>query len=90
VEEGLSVRAVESIVARAIVLEGKKTPKKLANIEATESSIFERTQYEHIEDQLRNALGTRVAVRGGKNGKIEIDYYSSDELTRIVDVICGN
>jgi ParB family chromosome partitioning protein len=85
VEEGLSVRAVEAIVARVIILENKKSLKKVV---APEPS----SPLAHIEDQLRNRLGTRVAIRPGSGGRgsIEIDYFSEDELGRIVDSICGH
>jgi ParB family chromosome partitioning protein len=84
VEEGLSVRAVEAIVARVIILENKKSLKKVV---ASEPS----SPFAHIEDQLRNRLGTRVAIRPGTGGRgsIQIDYFSEDELGRIVDSICG-
>lgn len=83
VEEGLSVRAVEAIVARVIILEAKKPLKRITISD-------QLSPYTHIEDQLRNTLGTRVAIRHGSagKGKIEIDYFSEDELTRVVDSIC--
>lgn len=41
-----------------------------------------------IEDRLRGGLGTKVKLRSGeKGGKIEIEYYSDEELTRIVEII---
>lgn len=42
----------------------------------------------HIQNQLMTYLGTKVFCKGNlKNGKIEIDYYSSDDLERILDLI---
>jgi ParB family chromosome partitioning protein len=41
-----------------------------------------------IEQKFIDALGTRVNVRGnGKKGKIEIDYYSSEDLERIFQIL---
>ena len=41
-----------------------------------------------IEQKFLDALGTKVSVRGGlKKGKIEIDYYSLDDLERIYDML---
>jgi ParB family chromosome partitioning protein len=88
VEEGLSVRAVESIVGRVVVLDsGGKSGRK-----GGENSKPSQGGYPHIEDQLRNALGTRVHVRHGSDGKgrVEIEYFSEEELDRIVDVICND
>lgn len=41
-----------------------------------------------IEQKFLDALGTKVSVKGGlKKGKIEIDYYSLDDLERIYDML---
>lgn len=83
VSEGLSVRHVEKLVAA--IREGKtdrtgtkpapSKPKKDANFAA-------------IEDDLRRWLGTRVAVRptDDKRGHIEIEYFSLDELDRLLEL----
>ena len=43
-----------------------------------------------VEEQMRNVLGTRVTVRGDVGrGRVEIEFYSEDDLTRIVDLIAG-
>ena len=38
---------------------------------------------------MKSAIGTNVAIstRNFKKGKIEIEYYSNDELVRIIDLI---
>ena len=45
--------------------------------------------YKGIEEKIKMILGTKVTVNHKKNnkGKIEIEYYSRDELERIVDMI---
>ena len=41
-----------------------------------------------FEKKMENSLGTKVKViNGKKKGKIEIEYYSKDELERIIDLI---
>lgn len=41
-----------------------------------------------IEDKLRDHLGTKVKItHRGKKGKIEIEYYSLEELDRLLDII---
>jgi hypothetical protein len=43
-----------------------------------------------LEDQLRMVLGTKVRIqRNGAGGTVEISFYSSDDLTRLADVILG-
>lgn len=45
--------------------------------------------YQDIEEQLKTSLGTKVSVSSKENGsgKIEIEFYSSEELDRIVDLL---
>ena len=78
VEEGLSVRAVEALVKKAN-LPPKSTPSKIK----TEGADV-------IENQLKEILGTKVKLKAGaKKGKIEIEYYSNDDLDRIISLLKG-
>ena len=45
--------------------------------------------YNNIEEQMKNIIGTKVSVNPKANGKgrIEIEYYSEQELERIYDLI---
>lgn len=74
----LSVRETERLVKR---LKSKKT--KQAEVEAD-------PQLEFLTEQLKRLLKTMVRIkdRGGK-GKVEIEYYSWDDLERILDLIRG-
>ena len=48
-----------------------------------------KTIYGHLEERMKNIMGTKVSIKT-KNydkGKIEIEYYSNDELERIMDLI---
>ena len=42
-----------------------------------------------LEEKMKMILGTKVAInqKDDKKGKIEIEYYSMDELDRIIDLI---
>ena len=43
---------------------------------------------EKVRDDLSSKLGTKVLFKEkGKTGKIEIEYYNEDDLSRIVDII---
>lgn len=43
-----------------------------------------------LEDELRRCLGTKVRISWqGKKGKVEIEYYSQEELDRIIEVLRG-
>ena len=88
ISENLSVRALESIVSRVVVLDGSKPNlKQTTNRKASIESSFPE-----VVDRIRNALGTKVSIRHKKvgSGKIEIEYFSEQELERIVDYICKN
>ena len=74
--EGLSVRDVERIAQET-------TQTKRDRARPSRSSHLE-----DLERQLRERLGTRVAVqdRGGK-GRITIEYFSTEELDRLLEVL---
>jgi ParB family chromosome partitioning protein len=75
--DGLNVRAVE----------GKGTPKGRAPKTATPE---EELVIKQLADDLKNFLGTKVHVKNSsRGGKIEIMYYSAEELARIYQKIKG-
>jgi ParB family chromosome partitioning protein len=83
IAEGLSVRQVEQIAAARAERAGrgaaaKSAPEKDPNVV-------------QIEDDLRRRLGTKVQLRSGDNGRgrIEIEYFSLDELDRLLALL-GN
>ncbi|WP_132243811.1 ParB/RepB/Spo0J family partition protein [Marinisporobacter balticus] len=77
----LSVRETESLVEK-IVDRKEEKPKKQKTKEDTLT---------FIEDILKTRLGTKVSIiKGKKKGKIEIEYYSEEELTRLVELLQGN
>ena len=45
--------------------------------------------YHDLEEQMKGILGTKVCInhKDAKKGKLEIEYYSQDELDRIIDMI---
>lgn len=78
IKKGLSVREAETLVQRL------KKPRRPAGKKQPDSHTLSLA-----EDIMRH-LGTRVRIsRRGKRGKIEIDFYSEEDLARIVDYISG-
>ena len=78
-DEKLSVRETEKLVKTL------KNPKR-----EVKKTIIEHTfVYENLEEQMKNIIGTKVSVNPKANGKgkIEIEYYSEEELERIYDLI---
>lgn len=73
--EKLSVRKTEEIIKS--MLEEKKVKKV-----SKQKDIF----IKDIEERLMNTLGTKVNISNGKNkGKIEIEYYTDEDLNDIIE-----
>ncbi|HKI56919.1 MAG TPA: ParB/RepB/Spo0J family partition protein [Trueperaceae bacterium] len=43
--------------------------------------------YARLEEDLSRHAGTRVRIRGGKRGRIELHFHSEDELTRLLELL---
>ena len=78
-DEKLSVRETEKLVKK---IQSQKP--ELPKTQKDKMSVF----YEDMEEKLKAIMGTKVAIhyKGNKKGKIEIEYYSSDEFERIIDL----
>jgi len=78
--DGLSVREVEAI-ARQPSGERKQRP---VSRETSHSKHTLDPNLRLLQDRLREALGTRVAIKPrGEGGAIEIEYYSQEDLDRV-------
>ena len=79
-DEGLTVRDLEKEIKRINDGEPEKKPKD--NIDPKLLAI-----YGELEEKLKQILGTKVSIHPKDNnkGKVEIEYYSQDELDVIVD-----
>ena len=78
---GLTSRKTEALVKRTLSEKpGDDAPKK-------QLSPF----VENIREDIQRILGTEVKIKGNEEkGKIEIDYYSQDDLSRILESIKGS
>lgn len=77
IENDLNVRQAEVLARNAS--EEKKTPSKKT------SNPMTQKYYKEIEGSLSSKFGTKVKIsEGTKKGKIEIEYYSKDDLERIL------
>ncbi|MBM3212567.1 ParB/RepB/Spo0J family partition protein [Candidatus Poribacteria bacterium] len=77
IELDLSVRQTEKLVQ-----------KLLSQSESQKKEISISPELEAIEDRLKTMLATQVKIRPGRNkGKIEIEYYSEDDLDRIAHIL---
>jgi ParB family chromosome partitioning protein len=84
IQKGLSVRAAEALARR-----WSEKPKKV--IPSTKRRSDLESQLSSLLDSLRRHLGTKVHIsQKGEKGKIEIEYYSFEDLERIVETILGH
>jgi len=82
-DKGLNVRDVEKMVKDL----GKETKKK--NKPKTDEKLD--TIYREYEEKLKKSVGTKVAIaaKGDGTGKLEIEFYSHDDLDRITSLLSG-
>lgn len=76
IERKLNVRQAENIVNRM-------RERKSAKASGASTGL-----YSHVSEELQRRFGTRVRIKGTPNrGKIEIEYFSKEDLMRIVDLL---
>ena len=77
ISKDMSVRDAEQLV---------KQPEKKAKPVTEKNPEPDYLEYEKLEEELGSVLGTKVTIKKGKDkkGRIEIDYYSQDELERLL------
>lgn len=92
-ENDVQYEVAQKIIDNSIsVRETEKLVKKILN-EAVEEKTSERRKplnpyYKDVRDKLQDYFGTKVNLNSSKNkGKIEIEYYSEEDLQRILDII---
>lgn len=88
IENDLSVREIENWI--------QKLKEEKAHVEPSVSVKVKRPEkvrrpYEHLEDDLKKGLQTKVQIKGtAKKGKILIHYHSEEDLSRLVQKIKGD
>lgn len=76
IEKSLSVRETENLVKRI-----QNNTEKVSKVKTEDENILK------IEDDLKKILGTKVKLfNKNKKGKIMIEYYSNDELERLLEI----
>ena len=82
-DEKLSVRETEKLVKKIQQEKNQKDTEKNKKIDPKLEAICH-----DLEEKMKGILGTKVAInqKDNKKGKIEIEYYSMDELDRIMDL----
>ena len=82
IAEGISVRETEAAAGEM------NSPRIAAAKGSPKSDKPKEPEIRQVEERLIEALGTKVSVKGdGKKGTIAIEYYSLEDLERILDVL---
>jgi ParB family chromosome partitioning protein len=81
VRERLSVRQMEKLLAKRLLGGKHKENLRKALLKAKDPDVAD------LEERLIKSLGTKVRLRhrGKKGGRVEIEYYSLDELQRLLE-----
>ncbi len=88
---GQSALAQQIVARKLSVRETEREAQRLQQAMAPRTAVtVERSrdvELESLEDRLRQVLGTKVRISSGRrSGKIEIEYYSKDELNRLLEM----
>jgi len=84
VERGLSVRQTEELARRLRDAQAAGSSTNQPPKRAVDPDL------ERVEEELRQALGTKVSLaRSRRGGRIVIEYYSDEELSRLYDRLVG-
>lgn len=80
----LSVRETEKLVKKVVEGNNKEAEQKKAYVFSEEEVLA----YNKIEEKMNKIIGSKVSIRKKQKdkGKIEIEYYSSEELERIIEL----
>lgn len=85
IDDNLSVRDTEKIIKTLLNKDDKKEDNK------KKEEVVYNPYYKDIKDRLQDYFGTKVVINNNNNnknkGKIEIEYYSEEDLQRILDII---
>jgi len=85
----LQQKAAEEIIQKSLnVRDTEKLVKKYLTRKTKEKSKTRLDGFIEIEEKLKNVFGTKVQlIANNKKGKILIEYYSSEELERILELV---
>ena len=88
-DKNVQLKAVEEIIKRGLnVRETELLVKRLTTQKINKKKNMEDVEYLAIEERFREIFGTKVKILNNKkNGKILIEYYSVDELDRIINMV---
>ena len=86
IKNSLSVRQTEKLIKKA----ASSSPTQIKNIKQKATEEIPTSYKKALTTQLTNRLNSKVSIsQNGSRGKIEIDYYSLDDLDRVTALLLG-
>ncbi len=88
-DTALQLKAAEEIIKKELnVRDTELLVKRLTKLKTVKKKESIDVEYRAIEERFREVFGTKVKIMNNKkNGKILIEYYSLDELDRIISLV---
>ena len=85
IRNDLSVRATEKLAER---IKDELRPERKRRKKKTDEEAAASAEMQAVERELRTLIGTKVSIKGSEeSGRIEIEYYSLEELNRLIDLL---
>ncbi len=86
IKNDLSVRATEKLAEK--IKDELKPERKRRKTKKIEEANTKTEEIKFAENELMTLTGTKVSISGdGKKGKLELEYYSTEELNRLIEII---
>lgn len=88
-DQKLQLEAMQEIIDKSLsVRETERLIKQLTTPKKQKAKKVPDAEYQAIEERFREIFGTKVRIMSNKNnGKILIEYYSPEELDRIINLV---
>ena len=88
-DEEVQKKAAETVIEKKLnVRDTEKLVKQLLQKKEKKKTVKPNEQMLEIEEKLKDIFGTKVKLVSNKQrGKIMIEYYSNDELERIIELV---
>jgi ParB family chromosome partitioning protein len=88
-QPSVQIEAARQIIRKALsVREAEALVKRLVTMPKRKALRTKDAQVASLEEKLTRHLGTKVRIlHKGKKGRVEIDYYSLEELDRLLEIL---
>ena len=90
IEKGLSVRETEAAVKKLNDIAEREETKELPEVEEKSKTLQRRVYMQDLEHRVTAYLGRKARINAtAKKKTLEIDYSDDDDLSALLETICG-